>query len=174
LVIGVGLALIQSGPGWLFSYLMLHIVLYQPEIPPNTGNVIRLAANCGFSLHLIQPLGFTWDNKRLLRAGLDYHEFAEVRLHQDLLSFEKSVKPVRLLALSTRGTTYYHQIQYAEGDALLFGPETRGLPEQILNHPDNKSVRIPMLANSRSMNLANTVALVAWEAWRQLEFSGGS
>jgi tRNA (cytidine/uridine-2'-O-)-methyltransferase len=152
---------------------MLNVVLFQPEIPPNTGNVIRLCANCGFSLHLIEPLGFIWDDKRLTRAGLDYHEFASITRHADFTSFIEIVQPGRVLALSTRGTRYYHEHSYQAGDTLLFGSETRGLPRLLLEQLGNDNIlRIPMKANSRSMNLSNTVALVAWEAWRQLDFSG--
>ena len=153
---------------------MLHIVLYQPEIPPNTGNVIRLCANGGFQLHLIEPLGFIWDDRRLLRAGLDYHEFASVKRHPDLASMASMVSPGRVFALSTRGSRYYHEIAYQRGDVLVFGPETRGLPEDVLDAIGDANVlRIPMTNNSRSMNLSNTVALVSWEAWRQLGFIGG-
>jgi len=153
---------------------MLHIVLFQPEIPPNTGNVIRLCANNGFQLHLIEPLGFIWDDKRLLRAGLDYHEFTRVQKHPDLASFESKIKPERMLALSTRGQRSYHEVSYQPGDALLFGPETRGLPDQLLQRlgPEN-TLRIPMVPPSRSMNLSNSVAIVAWEAWRQHNFLKG-
>ncbi len=153
---------------------MLHIVLFQPEIPPNTGNVIRLAANTGFQLHLIEPLGFIWDDRRLMRAGLDYHEYSSVQQHADLPAYLATAKPTRLLALSTRGRHYYHELQFQSGDALLFGPETRGLPQNLLDElPAEQCLRIPMLANSRSLNLSNTVALVAYEAWRQLGFEGG-
>lgn len=154
---------------------MLNIVLFQPEIPPNTGNVIRLCANGGFQLHLIEPLGFVWDDKRLLRAGLDYHEYAQVKKHVDLPSFIQAVNPNRILALSTRGKRYYHEISFRPGDTLLFGPETRGLPQNLLHDlGDENCLRIPMQANRRSLNLSNTVALVAYEAWRQLGFEGGS
>ena len=153
---------------------MLHIVLFQPEIPPNTGNVIRLCANCGFQLHLIEPLGFIWDDKRLMRAGLDYHEYANVKRHQDYPTFCGEVQPNRIFTLSTRGTRYYHQVDFEENDALMFGPETRGLPQTLLEELGNNScLRVPMLKNSRSLNLSNTVALVGYEAWRQLGFKGG-
>ena len=153
---------------------MLHIVLYQPEIPPNTGNVIRLCANSGFQLHLIEPLGFVWDDKRLIRAGLDYHEFADVKRFADLSSFQKAAQPGRIFAFSTHGTHYYHKVSYLPGDALVFGPETRGLPKTIRDSiGTDHTLRIPMKPASRSMNLANTVALVSWEAWRQLSFDGG-
>lgn len=153
---------------------MLNIVLYQPEIPPNTGNIIRLCANGGFQLHLIEPLGFAWDDKRLVRAGLDYHEFAAVKKYADFGDFLHSAKPHRLLALSTRGKRYYHETTFQPGDSLLFGPETRGLPQGLLDDlGDENCLRIPMQKNSRSLNLSNTVALVAYEAWRQLGFEGG-
>ncbi len=152
---------------------MLHIVLYQPEIPPNTGNIIRLCANTGFQLHLIEPLGFAWDDKRLRRAGLDYHEFAAVQRHANLDAFRAAYPNSRLFGLSTKGRRYYHDVPFAAGDALLFGPETRGLPEDIRSAlgPEHL-LRVPMTANSRSLNLSNTVALVAYEAWRQLGFTG--
>ncbi|OZG71138.1 tRNA (uridine(34)/cytosine(34)/5-carboxymethylaminomethyluridine(34)-2'-O)-methyltransferase TrmL [Hahella sp. CCB-MM4] len=153
---------------------MLHIVLFQPEIPPNTGNVIRLCANCGFQLHLIEPLGFIWDDKRLQRAGLDYHEYAAVVRHESYPKFLESVNPNRVFALSTRGKRYYHEVAFAQGDALVFGPETRGLPQNFLDDLGTEHcLRIPMKASSRSLNLSNTVALVAYEAWRQLGFEGG-
>ncbi len=152
---------------------MFHVVLYQPEIPPNTGNIIRLCANTGAHLHLIRPLGFELDDSRLRRAGLDYHEYASVRLHDGLDAFLATVKPVRLLACSTRGSRNYAAIRYREGDALLFGPETRGLPEALLEGmPAQQVLRIPMLPDNRSLNLSNAVAVVLYEAWRQQGFSG--
>ena len=154
---------------------MLDVVLYQPEIPPNTGNIIRLCANTGFRLHLIEPLGFELDDQRLRRAGLDYHEFVELRTHLDYPSFLETVKPGRVLALSTRGTSNYCCNVFKKGDALLFGPETRGLPVEILESlPRNQVLRLPMLSDSRSLNLSNTVAVMVYEAWRQMKFSGGS
>ena len=152
---------------------MLDIVLYQPEIPPNTGNIIRLCANSGCSLHLIEPLGFDLDNKKLRRAGLDYREFASVKLYPDLTSYRQQLGHARLFAITTRGSRAYHQVQYQAGDALLFGPETRGLPEKVLEEmgPDH-CIRIPMLEGSRSLNLSNAAALVSYEALRQLEFEG--
>ncbi len=153
---------------------MFHVVLYQPEIPPNTGNIIRLCANTGASLHLIRPLGFELDDTRLRRAGLDYHEYASVRLHDDLDAFSGAVAPKRLLACSTRGSRDYTEVSFRAGDALLFGPETRGLPAVVLdNLPKHHVLRIPMLANSRSLNLSNAVAVVLYEAWRQVGFAGG-
>ena len=153
---------------------MLDVVLYQPEIPPNTGNIIRLCANTGFRLHLIEPLGFELDDQRLKRAGLDYHEFAELKTHSNYQSFLTTVQPDRVLALSTKGRSNYSNCQFQPGDALLFGPETRGLPTEILTTlPEDQVLRLPMLPDSRSLNLANTVAVVVYEAWRQMCFTGG-
>jgi len=153
---------------------MLDVVLYQPEIPPNTGNIIRLCANTGFRLHLIEPLGFELNDQRLKRAGLDYHEFAELKTYPDYSSFLATVKPVRVLALSTKGSSNYSNCQFQPGDALLFGPETRGLPTEILTSlPTDQVLRLPMLPNSRSLNLSNTVAVVVYEAWRHMAFTGG-
>ena len=152
---------------------MFHVVLYQPEIPPNTGNIIRLCANTGATLHLIRPLGFELDDKRLRRAGLDYHEYAAVKVHETLEAFVESVQPVRLLACSTRGGTAYAEVNYRAGDALLFGPETRGLPPSVLEGlPPAQRLRIPMVAGNRSLNLSNAVAVILYEAWRQHEFAG--
>ena len=152
---------------------MLDIVLYQPEIPPNTGNIIRLCANTGFALHLIEPLGFDWDDKKVRRAGLDYHEFADVIRYPDLNSYMEKRKPKRVFACTTKGTAFFAQVKYAAGDALLFGPETRGLPAEVINSlPEEQRVRIPMLAGSRSMNLSNAVSVFVYEAWRQLDFKG--
>ncbi len=154
---------------------MLDVVLYQPEIPPNTGNIIRLCANTGFRLHLIEPLGFELDDQRLKRAGLDYHEFAELKIHPDYSSFLTTVQPERVLALSTKGRCNYSNCQFQPGDALMFGPETRGLPAEILaSLPQDQVLRLPMLPDSRSLNLANTVAIVVYESWRQMSFTGGS
>lgn len=153
---------------------MLNIVLYQPEIPPNTGNIIRLCHNCGFQLHLIEPLGFELDDKRLRRAGLDYIEWEDMKVHaswQDYMSSTASVS--RLFAISTKGTASYTEAQYQEGDHLVFGPETRGLPTDILQSlPADQVLRIPMRADSRSLNLSNSAAIIAYEAWRQLDFGG--
>ncbi|WP_114194789.1 tRNA (uridine(34)/cytosine(34)/5-carboxymethylaminomethyluridine(34)-2'-O)-methyltransferase TrmL [Edaphovirga cremea] len=152
---------------------MLNIVLFEPEIPPNTGNIIRLCANTGFQLHVIEPLGFTWDDKRLRRAGLDYHEFANIKRHHDYQAFVASEQPQRLFALTTKGTPAHSAVSYQVGDFLLFGPETRGLPAEILNAlPAEQKIRIPMQPDSRSMNLSNAVSVVVYEAWRQLGYAG--
>lgn len=151
---------------------MFHIILFEPEIPPNTGNIIRLCANTGCSLHLIEPLGFVLDDKRLRRAGLDYDEFANVQCHPNLETCLHSLKQPRLFAFSTKASANYAQVQYQAGDAFLFGPETRGLPEAIRNSlPAEQLVRLPMLPGSRSLNLSNTVAIVTYEAWRQQGFT---
>jgi len=153
---------------------MLHVVLYQPEIPPNTGNVIRLCANSGARLHLIRPLGFELDHAKLRRAGLDYHEFADVAVHDDLDAFRAAAQPARVFALSTRGGTLYTNAQFAENDAVLFGPETRGLPQAVMDSlPPERRLRLPMRPHNRSLNLSNAVAVVVYEAWRQLGFAGG-
>lgn len=152
---------------------MLNIVLFEPEIPPNTGNIIRLCANTGCQLHLIEPLGFPWDDKRLRRAGLDYHEFTTIKHHADYDAFLISEKPTRLFALTTKGTPAHSAVTYQDNDFLLFGPETRGLPSTILDSlPSGQKIRIPMQAESRSMNLSNAVSVVVYEAWRQLGYSG--
>ena len=152
---------------------MLDIVLYQPEIPPNTGNIIRLCANTGYSLHLVEPLGFDWDDKRVKRAGLDYHEFSHVKRHASFEDYLNTCKPKRVFACTTKGKKYHHQPQYEAGDCLLFGPETRGLPEDIIfSLPEEQRLRIPMRADSRSMNLSNAVAVFVYESWRQLDFAG--
>lgn len=153
---------------------MIHVVLYEPEIPPNTGNVIRLCANTGAQLHLIHPLGFELDDKRMRRAGLDYREFADVREHDNLAAFMAIVSPPGIWAMSTHGATPHTEMRYQDGDALLFGPETRGLPKDILEAlPEERRIRIPMRPESRSINLSNAVAVVLYEAWRQLDFAGG-
>lgn len=152
---------------------MLNVVLFEPEIPPNTGNIIRLCANTGFNLHLIKPLGFTWDDKRLRRAGLDYHEFTSIKQHDNYQIFLEQEQPKRIFALTTKGTPAHSDVQYQAGDYLLFGPETRGLPKTILEQlPAEQKIRIPMLADSRSMNLSNAVAVTIYEAWRQLSYQG--
>ena len=154
---------------------MIHVVLYQPEIPPNTGNVIRLCANSGARLHLIRPLGFELDHAKLRRAGLDYHEFADVDVHDTLDAFIAAVQPQRLFALSTRGTTLYANATFVENDAVLFGPETRGLPQAVLDGlPPEQRLRLPMRPHNRSLNLSNAVAVVVYEAWRQRGFAGGA
>lgn len=152
---------------------MLHLVLVHPQIPPNTGNVIRLSANIGARLHLIQPLGFVLDDARLRRAGLDYHEYARVEVHTDLAAFQATVRPARCFALSTRGRGEVYATRFADGDALMFGSETAGLPQNVLDDlPPAHCLRLPMVAGSRSLNLSNAVAVVAFEAWRQLGFAG--
>ena len=152
---------------------MFHVVLFEPEIPPNTGNIIRLCANTGTSLHLIKPLGFDLDNSKLKRAGLDYREWASVRQHDDLAAFTATVQPGRTFAFTTKGKTMYTNIQFQADDAFLFGPETRGLPRKILDSiPGEFKLRLPMLEQSRSLNLSNAVAIVVYEAWRQLGFAG--
>ncbi|MBS0438633.1 MAG: tRNA (uridine(34)/cytosine(34)/5-carboxymethylaminomethyluridine(34)-2'-O)-methyltransferase TrmL [Proteobacteria bacterium] len=154
---------------------MLHVVLYEPEIPPNTGNVIRLCANSGARLHLIRPLGFELDHAKLRRAGLDYHEFADVAVHDSLDAFLADVKPTCLFALSTRGRNLYTNVQFAGNDAVLFGPETRGLPQDVLDAlPPEQRLRLPMRPDNRSLNLSNAVAVVVYEAWRQMGFAGSS
>ncbi len=154
---------------------MFDILLYQPEIPPNTGNVIRLCANTGARLHLIGPLGFDLEDRNLRRAGLDYHEYATVRVHESLEAALEATQPPRLFALSTRNSARYDTVRYAEGDAFLFGPETRGLPDEVLaGIPDGRRLRLPMRPGNRSLNLSNAVAVVAFEAWRQLGFTGGA
>lgn len=152
---------------------MLDIVLYQPEIPPNTGNIIRLCANTGYGLHLIQPLGFELDDKRARRAGLDYHEMARVEVYAQLQDYLEARRPSRVLGITTKGQRFYHDVSFAPGDALLFGPETRGLPPEVLETlPPAHRLRIPMRPGSRSMNLSNAVAVLVYESWRQLQFSG--
>jgi len=153
---------------------MFHIVLLQPEIPPNTGNIMRLAANTGMRLHLIKPLGFRLEDRELRRAGLDYREWADVRTHEHYEDFLAAVAPSRVLAFSTRATRHYADIAYASGDALLFGRETAGLPPALLESiPSECRLRMPMQPGSRSLNLSNAVAVVAYEAWRQHGFAGG-
>jgi tRNA (cytidine/uridine-2'-O-)-methyltransferase len=154
---------------------MFNVVLYQPEIPPNAGNIIRLCANAGAALHLIHPLGFELSEARVKRAGLDYHEMATVVEHADFDAFMRAVKPLRLFAVSTRGTQRYDQVQYRAGDAFLFGPETRGLPQAMLEAlPPDQVLRLPMRPDNRSLNLSNAVAVLVYEAWRQLGFQGGN
>jgi len=153
---------------------VFNIVLYQPEIPPNTGNIIRLCANTGCRLHLIEPLGFEIDDRRLRRAGLDYREFADLVVHSGYREFLTSQQPARLFGFTTKGSHPYFRAQFQPDDYLLFGPETRGLPAGIRDAlPTERRLRIPMLPHSRSMNLANTVALVVYEGWRQNGFEGG-
>jgi tRNA (cytidine/uridine-2'-O-)-methyltransferase len=154
---------------------MFHIVLVNPEIPPNTGNVIRLAANTGCTLHLVEPLGFSMDDKHMRRAGLDYHEYAEVRRHADWSAFlaTEAPDPARLFALTTRGRQAVHAVAFAPGDWLVFGSETRGLaPELLETLPQPQRLRLPMRAGQRSLNLSNAVAVTVFEAWRQQGFTG--
>ncbi len=156
---------------------MFHIVLVNPEIPPNTGNVIRLAANTGCTLHLIEPLGFSMDDKHMRRAGLDYHEYAEVRRHANWDVFMATEQPAaaRLFALTTRGTRPVHAVGFAPGDWLVFGSETRGLGDELLARIEpSQRLRLPMRAGQRSLNLSNAVAVTVFEAWRQNEFGGAS
>ena len=151
----------------------MNIVLFEPEIPPNTGNIMRLAANTGFQLHLIEPLGFELDDKQLRRAGLDYREWADTRRYASYPDFIKSCKFNNLYAFTTRGEQSYSETDFDPGDALLFGPESRGLPAWILDSlPGDNKLRIPMAPQSRSLNLSNTVAIAVYEAWRQLGFRG--
>lgn len=152
---------------------MINIVLFEPEIPPNTGNIIRLCANTGFALHLIEPLGFAWDDKRLRRAGLDYHEFTAIKRHANYQAFLDSEQPPRLFALTTKGTPAHSAVSWQAGDYLMFGPESRGIPAAILETlPAMQKIRIPMVPDSRSMNLSNAVSVVVYEAWRQLDYAG--
>jgi len=147
---------------------MLDVVLYQPEIPPNTGNIIRLCANTGFRLHLVEPLGFELDDKRLRRAGLDYHEFAQLKVFANLEACIEALKPKRILSMTTKTDSRYCDHQFALGDMILLGPETRGLPQEVLDA--TTPITLPMLENSRSLNLSNACAIVVYEAWRQLGF----
>ena len=152
----------------------LNLVLYEPEIPQNTGNLIRLVVNMGASLHLIHPLGFDLSEKAVRRAGLDYHDLATVSEHANFQEFIRQEKPEALYAFSTRGKTFYTEARFQRNDYLLFGPETRGLPGALLQElPANRVLRLPMVLTSRSMNLSNTVAVAAYEAWRQIGFEGG-
>ena len=154
---------------------MLHIILFRPEIPPNTGNVIRLCANTGAALHLIRPLGFELDDARLRRAGLDYHEYARVAVHDDLARCLGAIGTPRVFAFTTRGRVAHVDARFADGDALLFGCETAGLPADVLETiPADQRLRLPMRADSRSLNLSNTVAVAVYEAWRQLGFAGAA
>ena len=152
---------------------MLHVLLFEPEIPPNTGNIIRLCANTGAQLHLIEPLGFSLDDAKLRRAGLDYHDLAIVQRHASLASCLQALDHPRLFAFSTRGERRFDQVAYAAGDALLFGPESRGLPAAVLESmPRSQRLQVPMQAGQRSLNLSNTVAVAVFEAWRQLGYPG--
>lgn len=154
---------------------MFEIVLVTPEIPPNTGNVIRLAANTGCRLHLVEPLGFSMDDRQLRRAGLDYHELACVTVHRDWNACASALEGRRLFALSTRGETRFTDARYARGDGFVFGAETRGLPQEMIDRfPPQQRLRLPMLPGNRSVNLSNAVAVTVFEAWRQCGFVGGA
>lgn len=154
---------------------MLHVILFRPEIPPNTGNAIRLCANTGAALHLIRPLGFALDDARLRRAGLDYHEYARVAVHDSLDACLETIGQPRVFAFTTRGHVRHVDVHYADGDALLFGCETAGLPSEVLDAiPAAQRLRLPMRPDSRSLNLSNTVAVAVYEAWRQLGFVGAT
>jgi tRNA (cytidine/uridine-2'-O-)-methyltransferase len=154
---------------------MFHVILFQPEIPPNTGNVIRLCANTGAQLHLIRPLGFELDDKQLKRAGLDYHEYATLKVHDDLAACLRTLPDARVFAFTTKGSQPYHSVSFQPGDAFLFGPESRGLPEEVrASLPPEQRLRLPMLPDNRSLNLSNTVAIAVYEAWRQCEFANAA
>lgn len=154
---------------------MFAVVLYQPEIPPNTGNIIRLCANTGADLHLVKPLGFPLDSAKMRRAGLDYHEFAKVVVHENFADCLNALAGRRIFALTTKGSNRYDKADFQAGDVFLFGPETRGLPAEILESlPAGQKLRLPMPEGSRSMNLSNTVAVMLFEAWRQLDFPQGT
>ncbi len=150
---------------------MLDIVLFEPEIPQNTGNIIRLCANCGYNLHLIHPLGFGWEDKKLRRSGLDYKEFVDIKHYDNFDDFMEKAKPNRLIALTTKGVKNHSEISFQKGDFLIFGPESRGIPNEILaTFDDDLKIRLPMCKGSRSMNLSNAVAVTVYESWRQLGF----
>jgi tRNA (cytidine/uridine-2'-O-)-methyltransferase len=153
---------------------VFEIVLFEPEIPPNTGNIIRLCANTGAALHLIEPLGFQLEDKQLKRAGLDYHEYANLTLHKNWTDFKHAMVGKRLFAMTTKGSQNYAKVQFQAGDVFVFGPETRGLPEEIRQEfaPEHR-LRLPMLADSRSLNLSNSAAILLYEAWRQIDFLNG-
>ena len=153
---------------------MINIVLFEPEIPPNTGNIIRLAANTGSQLHLIKPFGFALEDKKMRRAGLDYHEYAGLSIYENWQEFRDKQPRARLFGLSTKGSRFYTEVTFEDGDFLVFGPETRGLPEPIRAEIGQEGVlRIPMLPESRSLNLSNAAAILVYEAWRQLNFTAG-
>lgn len=153
---------------------MFTIVLFEPEIPPNTGNIIRLCANTGADLHLVKPLGFTLEDKQLKRAGLDYHEYAELKVHENWQDCKAALFGRRLFAVTTKGSARHSDIEFKSGDVFIFGPETRGLPEAIRSEfAEENRVRLPMLPNSRSLNLSNSAAVLLYEAWRQIEFVSG-
>lgn len=153
------------------AFLMFDVILYQPEIPPNTGNIIRLCANTGAKLHLVKPLGFSLDDKQLLRAGLDYHEFATISVYESWADCAAGFHDCRVFAVSTKGIQRYDLVNYAVGDAFVFGPESRGLPAEILKSvAESQRIRVPMVPGNRSLNLSNAVAVVVYEAWRQVGF----
>jgi tRNA (cytidine/uridine-2'-O-)-methyltransferase len=153
---------------------MFTIVLFEPEIPPNTGNIIRLCANTGAALHLVKPLGFSLDDKQLKRAGLDYHEYATLQVHENWADCKAMLTGKRLFAITTKGSTRHSDIKFIAGDVFVFGPETRGLPEEIRNEfTAEHRLRLPMLPDSRSLNLSNSAAVILYEAWRQIGFEGG-
>lgn len=153
---------------------MLHIVLFEPEIPPNTGNIIRLCANTGAQLHLVKPLGFSLEDKQLKRAGLDYHEYATLKVYENWDACKAALVGKRLFAITTKGSTRHSEIAFKDEDVFVFGPETRGLPQEIRDEfTAEHRVRLPMLADSRSLNLSNSAAILLYEAWRQLDFNGG-
>ena len=153
---------------------MFHIVLFEPEIPPNTGNIIRLCANTGAALHLVKPLGFSLDDKQLKRAGLDYHEYSTMQVHENWDACKAALAGKRLFAITTKGSTRHSDIQFKADDVFVFGPETRGLPEEIrAEFTAEHRLRLPMLPDSRSLNLSNSAAVLLYEAWRQIGFEGG-
>lgn len=153
---------------------MFHIVLFEPEIPPNTGNIIRLCANAGAKLHLVKPLGFELSDKHLKRAGLDYHEYAALQVYEHWTACQAALQGKRMFALTTKGSTRHTDLSFADEDVFVFGPESRGLPEEIRNQftPEHR-VRLPMLPHSRSLNLSNSAAILLYEAWRQIGFTDG-
>lgn len=153
---------------------MFAVVLYQPEIPPNTGNIIRLCANTGAELHLVEPMGFPWEDKQLKRAGLDYHEYARVQRHRDWAACAAALSGRRMFAMTTKGSRRHDAPAFTAGDVFVFGPESRGLPPELLEaFPSEQRLRLPMLPERRSVNLSNAVAVMVYEAWRQQDFSGG-
>ena len=154
---------------------MFHIALFEPEIPPNTGNIIRLCANIGAALHLVEPLGFKLEDKQLKRAGLDYHEYATLQVHKNWSDCKAALAGKRMFAVTTKGSARYTDCQFLDEDVFVFGPETRGLPEEIRNEfVPNLRLRLPMLPESRSLNLSNSAAILLYEAWRQMGFKGGA
>ena len=153
---------------------MFNIVLYEPEIPPNTGNIIRLCVNTSSNLHLIKPLGFELNEKQVRRAGLDYYDIAKINIYETYNDCLKKLKGNRVFAVTTKATRYYDDFRYRKGDVFVFGPETRGLPLGILSKMlEGEKIRVPMVKNNRSLNLSNTVAIVLYEAWRQIDFKSG-